>query len=146
MNMKHPASIRYYLAKTEPSVYSIEDLKRDKKTVWDGVKNPQAVARYQGHAAGRSSLHLPQRRSVGDCRLGRWYCRPGRPDPKNPKSAVVDLEFLLQLDSPVTLGGSQTDQRMFDDWALVRQGRLSTMRVPEKFVDWIREKFPQAAI
>jgi predicted RNA-binding protein with PUA-like domain len=41
--VKHPASIRYYLAKTEPSVYSIDDLKRDKKTVWDGVKNPQAV-------------------------------------------------------------------------------------------------------
>ena len=33
----------YFLAKTEPSTYSIDDLKRDKKTEWDGVRNPAAV-------------------------------------------------------------------------------------------------------
>jgi len=70
---------------------------------------------------------------------------PGRPDPKNPKSAVVDLEFLLQLDSPVTLAEVK-QSKIFDDWALVRQGRLSTMLVPEKFVSWIREKYPKAGI
>ena len=41
--MKHPTPVRYYLAKTEPTVYSIQDLQRDKKTVWDGVRNPHAV-------------------------------------------------------------------------------------------------------
>jgi predicted RNA-binding protein with PUA-like domain len=70
---------------------------------------------------------------------------PGRPDPKNPKSAVVDLEFLLQLDSPVPLAEVK-QTKMFDDWALVRQGRLSTMLVPEKFVTWIRGKYPKAGI
>jgi len=35
--------MKYYLAKSEPSVYSIDDLERDHKTVWDGVTNPQAV-------------------------------------------------------------------------------------------------------
>ena len=35
--------MKYYLAKSEPSVYSIDDLERDRKTVWDGVTNPQAV-------------------------------------------------------------------------------------------------------
>jgi hypothetical protein len=35
---------------------------------------------------------------------------------------------------------------MFDDWALVRQSRLSTMLVPEKFVAWVREKYPKAGI
>ena len=142
--MKHPASTRYYLAKTEPSVYSIDDLKRDKQTVWDGVKNPQAVAAIKEmqpgdrvfiyHSGGVSAI-------VGLADV----VSAGRPDPKNPKSAVVDLKFLLQLDSPVTLGEVKQTKN-FDDWALVRQGRLSTMRVPEKFVDWIREKFPKAAI
>ena len=33
----------YFLAKTEPSTYSIEDLERDHRTSWDGVANPQAV-------------------------------------------------------------------------------------------------------
>ena len=35
--------MKYYLAKSEPSVYSIDHLERDRKTVWDGVTNPQAV-------------------------------------------------------------------------------------------------------
>ena len=33
----------YFLAKTDPETYSIDDLKRDKKTEWDGVRNPTAV-------------------------------------------------------------------------------------------------------
>ena len=35
--------MNYFLAKSEPGVYSIDDLKRDHKTTWDGVTNPQAV-------------------------------------------------------------------------------------------------------
>jgi predicted RNA-binding protein with PUA-like domain len=136
--------MRYFLAKTEPSVYSIDDLKRDQKTVWDGVKNPQAVRAIQDmqpgdrvfiyHSGGVSAI-------VGLAKV----VSPGRPDPKDPKSAVVDLEFLLELDSPVTLAEVKQSKE-FDDFALVRQGRLSTMLVPEKFVSWIREKYPKAGI
>jgi len=142
--MKQPASIHYYLAKTEPSVYSIEDLKGDKKTVWDGVTNPQAVRAIREmqpgdrvfiyHSGGVSAI-------VGLAQV----LSAGRPDPKNPKSAVVDLEFLSQLDSPVTLAEVK-QAKIFDDWALVRQGRLSTMAVPEKFVSWMRDKYPKAKI
>jgi predicted RNA-binding protein with PUA-like domain len=35
--------MRYFLAKTDPETYSIDDLERDKRTAWDGVRNPQAV-------------------------------------------------------------------------------------------------------
>src|SRR5690348_15498282 len=35
--------VKYFLAKSEPQVYSIDDLKRDGRTLWDGVVNPQAV-------------------------------------------------------------------------------------------------------
>jgi predicted RNA-binding protein with PUA-like domain len=142
--MKHPTPIRYFLAKSEPSVYSIDDLKRDKKTVWDGVTNPQAVRAIKDmqpgdrvfiyHSGGVSSI-------VGLAQV----LSAGRPDPKNPKSAVVDLEFLLVLDSPVTLAEIKQSKK-FDDWALVRQGRLSTMLVPDEFVAWVREKFPKAGI
>jgi predicted RNA-binding protein with PUA-like domain len=69
----------------------------------------------------------------------------GRPDPNSPKSAVVDLQFLAALDSPVSLAEIKQSHQ-FDDWALVRQSRLSTMLVPDKFVAWMREKFPQAKI
>ena len=138
--MKHPASNRYFLAKTELSVYSIEDLKRDQKTVWDGVRNPQAVRAIMEmqpgdrvfiyHSGGVSAI-------VGVAKV----VSPGRPDPKNPKSAVVDLEFLQQFDTPVTLAEVKQSKE-FDDFALVRQGRLSTMLVPEKFVAWVQEKQP----
>jgi predicted RNA-binding protein with PUA-like domain len=142
--MKNPSPTRYYLAKSEPSVYSIQDLKRDKKTVWDGVTNPQAVRAIKDmqpgdrvflyHSGGVSAI-------VGLARV----LSAGRPDPNNPKSAIVDLEFLLELESPVTLAEIK-QTKAFDDWALVRQGRLSTMLVPDKFVSWIRERYPKAGI
>ena len=76
--------------------------------------------------------------------LARVISEP-RPDPKNPKSAVADFEFLTRLDPPVRLAEIK-QSKIFDDWALVRQGRLSTMAAPEKFVDWMRKKFPKAKL
>ena len=70
---------------------------------------------------------------------------PPRDDPKNPKSAVVDLEFVGRVEPPVTLAEIKQSGK-FGDWALVRQGRLSTMAVPEKFVAWMRARNPEAKI
>jgi predicted RNA-binding protein with PUA-like domain len=136
--------MKYFLAKTEPGTYSIDDLERDHRTAWDGVTNPQAVRAIREmrpgdrvfiyHSGGVSSV-------VG---LATVAAEP-RDDPKNAKSAVVDLEFAGRIDPPATL--SQIKQSgKFNDWALVRQGRLSTMAVPEKFVTWMRERCPAAKI
>jgi predicted RNA-binding protein with PUA-like domain len=62
-----------------------------------------------------------------------------RPDPKNPKSAVVEMEFLRLVDPPVTLAAIK-QSHLFDDWSLVRQGRLSTMAVPDEFIEWLRKQ------
>jgi predicted RNA-binding protein with PUA-like domain len=62
----------------------------------------------------------------------------GREDPKNPKSAVADLEYVGRVDPPVTLAEIKQSGK-FADWALVRQGRLSTMEVPESFVEWVKK-------
>jgi predicted RNA-binding protein with PUA-like domain len=134
----------YYLAKTDPDTYSIDDLEREHKTAWDGVTNPQAVRTIREmrpgdrvflyHSAGLSAV------------VGMAIVRSEpRPDPKNPKSAVVDLEFAGRLDPPVTLAEIK-QSKQFDDWALVRQGRLSTMAAPEKFVAWMRKRYPKARI
>jgi predicted RNA-binding protein with PUA-like domain len=69
----------------------------------------------------------------------------GRADPKNPKSAVADLEFTGRLEPPTTLAEIKESQK-FNDWALVRQGRLSTMSAPEDFVAWMRARYPKAKI
>lgn len=130
--------MNYFLAKSEPGVYSIDDLKRDHKTTWDGVTNPQAVRAIREmkpgdrvfiyHSGGISAI-------VG---LATVKSAP-RDDPRNPKSAVVDLEYKAHIDPPITLAEIKQSKK-FEDWALVRQGRLSTMLAPESFVVWMRTK------
>jgi predicted RNA-binding protein with PUA-like domain len=134
----------YFLAKSEPTVYSIDDLERDKRTVWDGVKNPQALRAIREmkpgdrvfiyHSGGVTSV-------VGIANVES----EARDDPKNPKSAVVDLAFGAKLDPPTTLAEIK-QSKLFDDWALVRQGRLSTMEAPAHFVQWMRKRYPKAKI
>jgi predicted RNA-binding protein with PUA-like domain len=134
----------YFLAKTDPDTYSIDDLEREHKTSWDGVTNPQAVrAIREMHPGDRVFIYHSGGMSAV---VGMAVVRSeSRPDPKNPKSAVVDLEFAGRLDPPVTLAEIK-QSRQFDDWALVRQGRLSTMAAPEKFVAWVRKRYPKARI
>jgi predicted RNA-binding protein with PUA-like domain len=115
--------MNYFLAKTEPGTYSIDDLEREHKTLWDGVTNPQAV------------------RAIREMRPGDRifiYHSGG-------VSAVVEIEFAGRLDPPITLAEIK-QSKQFDDWALVRQGRLSTMSVPEKFVAWIRKSHPRGRV
>ena len=135
---------KYFLAKTEPTVYSIDDLRKDLRTIWDGVRNPQAVAAIRQmqpgdrvflyHSGGASAV-------VGLAQVAS----ESRPDPKDPKSAVVELEYLMHLDPPTTLAEIKTSGE-FADWALVRQSRLSTMTAPDNFVEWIRQKHPEAGV
>ena len=132
--------MNYYLAKTEPTTYSIDDLERDRRTTWDGVTNAQAVRAIRQmtpgdkvfvyHSGGISSV-------VGLAVVSGG----GRGDPKNPKSALVDLEFLSKIDPPVSLKEIK-DSKLFEDFALVRQSRLSTMAVPPEFVAWLKKLRP----
>jgi predicted RNA-binding protein with PUA-like domain len=136
--------MRYFLAKTDPDTYTIDQLEHDKQTVWDGVTNAQAVRAIRSmksgdrvfiyHSGGASSI-------VGMAAI----CSDGRDDPKNPKSAVAEFEFLFRLEPATTLTEIKQSGK-FEDFALVRQSRLSTMEAPEKFVDWMRAKYPKAKI
>lgn len=136
--------MNYFLAKTDPETYTIDDLERDQRTAWDGVTNAQAVRVIREmrpgdqvfiyHSGGQSVI------------VGMAVVRSEpRDDPKNPKSAVVDVEFAGRLDPPTTLAEIK-QSKLFDDWALVRQGRLSTMAAPEKFAAWMRKRYPEAKI
>src|ERR1017187_6807427 len=133
-----------FLAKTDPETYSLDDLERDKRTVWDGVTNPQAVRAtpemrpddrvFIYHSGGNSAV-------VG---LATVRGEP-RPDPKNKKPADGELDCTRRLEPPTTLAEIKQSGK-FDDWALVRQGRLSTMAAPEKFVQWMGGRYPGATI
>jgi len=132
--------MNYFLAKSEPGTYSIDDLERDRKTSWDGVTNPQAVRAIRAMKPGDKVFIYHSGGASAVVGVATVRSEP-RDDPKNARSAVVDLEFAARLDKPVSLAEIK-QSKQFDDWALVRQGRLSTMAVPEKFVTWIRKRNP----
>jgi predicted RNA-binding protein with PUA-like domain len=136
--------VPYFLAKTEPSVYSIDSLKQDVQTTWDGVRNFQALRAIREmkpgdrvfiyHSSGSSSI-------VGLAEV----VSESRPDPKDEKSAVVDLKYVAHLDPPTSLAEIK-ESGLFADWSLVRQSRLSTMPAPEDFVKWLRKRYPKSKI
>jgi len=134
----------YFLAKTDPGTYSLEDLEREKRTLWDGVTNPQAVKAIREMRPGDRVFIYASGGGSAVVGLAN-VLTAGRPDPKNPKSAVVDLEFATRLEPPTTLAEIKQSQT-FNDWALVRQGRLSTMSAPDTFVAWMRTRYPKAKI
>ena len=136
--------MKYFLAKTEPGTYSIDDLEREKRTAWDGVTNPQAVRAIREMRPGDRVFVYHSGGASAVVGMALVTSEP-RDDPKNPKSAVVDLEFAGRIDPPATLAEIKQSGK-FNDWALVRQGRLSTMAAPEKFVAWMRERCPAAKI
>ena len=134
----------YYLAKTEPATYSIDDLKRDKRTTWDGVTNAQAVKAIRQMKPG-DRVFLYHSGGISAVVGLALVKSPSRDDPKNPKSAVVDLEYVAHIDPPVGLAEIKAS-KLFENWALVRQSRLSTMAAPEEFVAWMRSRAPKGLL
>lgn len=128
----------YFLAKTDPETYSISDLEHDKTTVWDGVRNAAALLAMRAMRPDDDVLIYHSQGEAAIVGLARVLSEP-RPDPNDSKSWVVDLAFVRHLNQPVTLREIK-ESHLFDDWALVRQGRLSTMRVPDNVVAWLEEK------
>src|SRR5690349_8619406 len=131
----------YYLAKTDPETYSIDDLERERRTVWDGVKNPQALRAIAAMRPGDRVFVYHSMDKAAIVGLAKVISEPRR-DPQNPKLTVVELEFVDRVDPPVFLQEIKESGK-FDDWSLVRQSRLSTMPAPEKFVEWMRKRYPK---
>jgi len=117
------ARMAYWLLKTEPSVYSWEQLVREGATRWDGITNPAALKHLRSSKAGdRVFIYHTgdERRAVGIAEItGAPYA-----DPKNPKLAVVDLKAAERLKAPVDLATLKADPA-FAGSPLVREGRLS---------------------
>ncbi len=126
-----------FLAKTDPATYDIARLEAEKTTVWDGVTNPQAVNSIKNMKRGDTVLIYHSGGESAIVGVAKVTSAP-RPDPKTPKSWVVDFSYAGRVEPPVTLAEIKAAGE-FDDWALIRQGRLSTMPVPEKFVEWMRK-------
>ena len=131
--------MKYFLAKTDPETYSIEDLKKDGKTTWDGVKNPAAVKALKEMKAGDVVLIYHSQGETTIRGLAKVIGN-SRPDPKEPKSWLVDFEFVKEFSEPYVTLGDVKKSGKFADFSLVRRGRLSTMSVPNEFVEWLKER------
>jgi predicted RNA-binding protein with PUA-like domain len=126
----------YFLAKSEPGVYSIGDLERDGQTVWDGVKNAAALLAIRAMRPGDTLLIYHSGGESVIVGVAEIVSEP-RPDPNVEKSWVVDVRYRGRVDPPVSLRQVK-ESGLFNDFALVRQSRLSTMPVPQSFIDWLR--------
>jgi predicted RNA-binding protein with PUA-like domain len=123
-----------WLLKTEPATYSFADLVKDKRTTWDGVRNPVAVKHIGEMKPGDAIVvyHTgDEKAAVG---IAEVASAP-RPDPLDAKLKVVDLVAKEALAAPVTLAELKADAA-FSTSPLVKQGRLSV--VPLDAAQWKR--------
>ena len=94
----------YWILKTEPSTYSFSDLQRDRKTVWDGVKNPLALKHISEMKVGDEVLIYHTGSEKAAVGLAEVVSAP-YPDPRHqdPKLFVVELEARAPLPRPPTV-------------------------------------------
>lgn len=120
----------YWLLKTEPETYSFEQLLKDKKTPWNGVRNHQAKNNLNQMKPGDLALiyHSGENREVvGIAEVSR-SAYPD-PDPNRPGEWVqVDLKPAKALKNPVTLETLKSTATL-KTLPLIKQSRLSVMPV-----------------
>jgi len=141
---------QYWLMKSEPDVYSIDDLERDGSTMWDGVRNYRARNNMRAMKVDDEVLYYHSNQNppaiVGVARVIREaYPDPTqfdrkskyhdeKSDPEDPRWSLVDIEFVAKLPHPVGLDEVKAEKALAG-MELVRYGRLSVQSVRrEEFV------------
>lgn len=119
----------YWLIKSEPSAYSWDQLVKEKRTSWTGVRNPQASANLKAMKAGDRCFFYHSgegKEIVGIAEV----VKAAYPDPtdKSGKAVTVDVVPVGPVKQPVTLAAIKADPT-FRDFKLVRQSRLSVVPV-----------------
>jgi predicted RNA-binding protein with PUA-like domain len=112
----------YYLLKTEPTVYSFQQLRQDKQTVWDGVTNPQAVKNLREMHQGDKLIVY----HTGDERRVAGSAQVLSVDASNPKVPIVTIAAGKPIGHPAPLADIKRST-LFTDSPLVRQARLSVV-------------------
>lgn len=129
----------YWLMKTEPGEFSFDDLVRDGKTVWDGVRNHQAKKNMATMKQGEQVLiyhSVTDKEVVGIAEVSKT----AYPDPTDPdkKWLVVEVKPVKKFPKPVSLQQVKETPDLADI-ALVRQARLSVMPLDSKAFNTLLE-------
>ena len=125
-----------WLFKEEPSTYSFDQLARDGKTSWTGVRNPVAQKHLRSVRKGDRIFfyHTGGEKSVVGIAKAAGDAYPDPAD-KTGKLYAVDVAPVKKLPSPVTLASVKADP-FFASFPLTRVPRLSVMPVSDE--EWDR--------
>jgi predicted RNA-binding protein with PUA-like domain len=152
---------RYWLMKSEPGTYSIEDLKRDGKTCWDGVRNYQArnLMRDEMKIGDGVLFYHSREQPMGVYGIAE-IVREAYPDdsafdpqdkhydpksdPANPTWMMVDVGYVGTLEPPVTLDMLKQTSGLEKMMVIQRGSRLSVQPVTKKEWDIVLGMSKQA--
>ncbi len=130
--------INYWILKSEPSTYSIDDLQKDKSTRWDGVRNYQARNNLRKMKKGDKAIIYhsgDDKAAVGLAKIATGAYQ----DPTTKEDwSVVDISFESKLKAAVPLSEMKSDATL-KSMDLVRQSRLSVSQLTKKQYDRILE-------
>ena len=122
----------YWLIKSEPSVYSWDQMVRDGTTFWSGVRNHQAAANMKAMKKGDQVFFYHSNEGkeiVGIVEVVKEYY-PDHTD-EDGKFGMVDVKAVKPLKKPVTLTQIKAHPKL-KAMALVRQSRLSVSPVTKE--------------
>ena len=125
-----------WLVKEEPEHYGFDQLVRDGKTVWAGVRNPLAQKHLRSIKRGDRIFyyHTGKEKAVVATAKAASDAYPD-PTDKSGKLSVVDVVPDKKLGRPVTLAEIKAD-KAFASFPLVRMSRLSVMPVSD--AEWVK--------
>ena len=121
-----------WLVKSEPGKYSWEQLLKDGRTYWDGVRNYQARNNLQAMRIGDAVLFYHSNAGLAVVGIAR-VVKEAYPDPTtdDPRWVAVDLEPAETLKTLVSLRDMKKDKRL-QNIALIKQGQLSVMPLTQE--------------
>ena len=125
-----------WLVKEEPEHYGFDQLERDGKTAWSGVRNPLAQKHLRGIRKGDRIFYYHTGKEKAVVAVAQAACHAYQdPSDASGKLHAVDIAPVRKLPSPVTLAAIKADAA-FASFPLVRMSRLSVMPVTD--AEWKR--------
>lgn len=121
----------HWLVKSEPNSYSYDDLVRDGKTVWDGVRNNAAALHLKAMHEGDEVLFYHSQEGKEIVGMAK-VARTAFPDASDAAGRFVAVELapVRRLKCPVTLADLKAEPAL-SDMAMLRQSRLSVSPVTD---------------
>ena len=126
--------MNYWLIKSEPFKYSWSQLKKDKKTIWDGVRNYAARNNLRDMKKGDLAFFYHSNEGVEIVGIAK-VVKEHFQDPTTKETAWLSVEFapFMDLKKPVSLEQIKQEPSL-EQMDLVRLARLSVGKVrPEEF-------------